>query len=93
MDAKRKLADAWHSDAEPFQNYASLIASPQRLLVTTLRGQLILVNSHGDKFEESSKLQLFEDEAGLYSHPAIVGGRLLVRGSKSLICLDLDKAK
>jgi len=91
LDAKRKLAEVWHSDADPFQDYASLVASPQRLLITTLKGQLILANIRGEKFEKISELQLLEEDAGLYSHPALVGNRVLVRGSKSLVCLDLDR--
>lgn len=92
FDAARKLAEIWHSDDEDFREYASLIGSPERLLITTLKGRLILINVRPDRFEKVSELQLFEDEAGLYSHPAIVGRRIYVRGSKSLICLPLDNS-
>ncbi|MDB5387551.1 MAG: outer rane biosis protein BamB [Planctomycetaceae bacterium] len=93
LDAPQHLTEIWHSDAEEFQEYASVIASPHYVLVTTLKGRLILVNARSDKFEKVSELQLFEDEAGLYAHPALVGRRLYVRGSKSLVCLDLDDSK
>jgi outer membrane protein assembly factor BamB len=89
LDASRKLSEVWHRDDEPFNEYASLIASPQRILVTSLHGKLFLLNATGDRFEKLSELELLEEEAGLYSHPAIVGSRLYVRGSKELVCFDL----
>jgi outer membrane protein assembly factor BamB len=92
LDAGRKLAEVWHSDGDDFREYASLIASPDRVLVTTLQGKLILFPAAGDTFEKLSELTLFGDEAGLYSHPAVVGGKLFVRGSKSLVCLNLESA-
>lgn len=93
FDAARDLTEIWHSDDEDFREYGSLIASPHRLLITTLKGRLILANTGGKSFEKLSELQLLEDEAGLYSHPAVVGRRLYVRGSKFLVCLDLDNDK
>ena len=59
--------------------------------MTSLQGKLLLVSARKDKFEKLGELQLFEGEAGLYSHPAIVGSRLYVRGSKALVCLDLGR--
>ncbi|MCU0880528.1 MAG: PQQ-binding-like beta-propeller repeat protein, partial [Pirellulaceae bacterium] len=91
LDAKQKLTEVWRSSDETFREYTSLIASPDKILVTSLQGKLLLVSARNDKFEKLGELQLFEGEAGLYSHPAIVGGRLYVRGSKALVCLDLDK--
>ena len=90
LDADNKLADIWHNPDDAFQEYASLIASPERLLITTLKGQLILIDVAGDKYTQRGELQLFDDEAGLFSHPAVVGRRLYVRGSNQLICLNLD---
>lgn len=90
LDAGRKLAEVWESDDEAFREFATVIASPQRVLVITLHGKLILLDAAANEFAPLSELQLFDDEAGLYSHPAIVGGRLYVRGSKQLVCLELQ---
>jgi outer membrane protein assembly factor BamB len=89
LDVPGRLHKVWHSDDEDFSEYGSLIASREHVLVTTLLGKLILISAKPNGFEKLSEFQLFEDEAGLYSHPAIVGRRLYVRGSKSLVCLDL----
>jgi outer membrane protein assembly factor BamB len=91
LDAESDMAEIWRSSDETFREYTSLIASPDRVLVTSLRGKLLLVSARGDKFEKLGELQLFDGEAGLYSHPAIVGNRLYVRGSKALVCVDLDQ--
>lgn len=93
LDATRNLIQIWHTDDDPLRDYASLIGSHDRLLIVSLKGQLTLAKTGGDIFEKISELQLFEDESGLYSHPALVGRRIYVRGSKSLICLDLDDSK
>jgi outer membrane protein assembly factor BamB len=90
LDVPGRLRKLWHSDDEDFTEYASLVASHDRVLVTTLLGKLILLDAKSNGFKKLSELQLIEDEAGLYSHPAIVGRRLYVRGSKSLVCFDLE---
>lgn len=90
LDAERQLAAIWRSDDRTFREYASLIASRERALLTTLHGKLILFDVNGDRFEPLSELQLLDREAGLYAHPAVAGQRLYVRGSKALVCLDLE---
>lgn len=90
LDPNRKLQEIWQNDADVFQEYTSLIAGAGRILVTSLKGKLLLSSTGGTRFEIASELQLFDDEAGLYSHPALVNRFLYVRGSKSLVCLDLN---
>ena len=90
LDPKQKLQTIWQSNGEAFQDYTSLICSPNKLLIASLKGRLLLANAGGDRCEILSELPLFDDEAGLYSHPALAGRSLYVRGSKSLVCLDLD---
>lgn len=91
LDLTRKLKSIAQSDDRAFSEYASLIANPTRVLATTLRGELVLFDAKADKFAPLARLQLFEDEEGLYSHPALVGTRLYVRGSKSVVCLELKQ--
>ncbi len=90
LSAENNLAKVWRDDSKEFREYASLIASPERVLVFTLSANLILFNLNADRFERISELQVFDDEAGFYSHAAIVGSRLYLRGSKSLVCLELS---
>jgi outer membrane protein assembly factor BamB len=89
LDVTHEFSTIAKSEDRAFSEYASLIASPTRVLATTLRGELVLFDAKADKFAPLARLQLFEDEEGLYSHPALVGTRLYVRGSKSVVCLEL----
>ncbi len=93
LDATRNLTQIWRENDRQFRDYASLIGSPERVLVTTLKGRLLLFSTDASQFSKLSDVQLIEDEAGLYSHPAIVGQRLYVRGSNSLVCLNLEGSK
>lgn len=93
LNLNDKLQQVWKSDADPFQNYASLIVSANRILITSLKGKLLLARTEGNTFVLESELQLFKDEEGLYSHPALVGNTLYIRGSKSLVCLDLNHSQ
>lgn len=84
-----RLKTVWHREAAPFSEYASLIVSSNRLLLTSLKGKLVLASTEANEFKQIGELQLFENEEGLYSHPALVGRRLYVRGTKSLVCVEL----
>jgi outer membrane protein assembly factor BamB len=90
LDAQSKLAEIWRSDHECFRGYTTLIASDERFLAISLKGKLLLANVAGKEFKKLGELQLIEGEEGLYSHSAVVGGRLYVRGSKMLVCFDLN---
>ena len=79
----------WSSDDEAFSHYATLLASRDRVLITTEHGELILLDAKADKFQPLSRMKLFENESGVFSHPALVGSRLFVRTSSNLVCLPL----
>lgn len=89
LDAEDRLRLRWRSDDAAFREYASLIANDDRVLATGLHGELVLFTVDAIGFGKVSELRLFDEEAGLYSHPALVGRRLYVRGSNALICLRL----
>ncbi|AMV22487.1 outer membrane biogenesis protein BamB [Planctomyces sp. SH-PL14] len=89
LDTGDALRLRWRSDESGFREYASLIAGPDCVLATTLQGQLILFAADAEGYRKISEVRVFDDEAGLYSHPALVGRRLYVRGSGSLLCLRL----
>jgi len=91
LDAGNGLRQLWRSDDGSFRQYASLIGSPDRVLVISLAGKLTLIDASSSAFQKRGELQLFDGEEGLYSHPALVGDRLYVRGSRTLICLKLDR--
>jgi outer membrane protein assembly factor BamB len=85
----KNLELAYEAQDEAFAEHVSIIASPDRLLITTGTGELILAAAQGDKFKVLSRQTVLEGESGLLSHPAIVGKRLFVRGSREVVCVDL----
>lgn len=89
FDLRRGLTTLWTSNDPEFQEYVSLIASPERVLAATLHGKLVLIDAQSEKFTKLGELQLFDGEAGMYSHPALCGRQLFVRGSSEIVCLDL----
>lgn len=89
LDLKDGLKTLWSSDDQAFANYASILAHGQRALVTTTSGELILLDAAANTFRVLGRLKLFKDDAGVYSHPALVGTRLFIRGSTHLRCVDL----
>lgn len=90
LDLASGFATIWKSDDAAFSEYAALIAGNGRVLAITLRGELILFDAAADKFAPLARVKLFDDEAGLYSHPAVVGPAMYVRGSASIVRFDLE---
>ncbi len=58
---------------------------------TTQQGELLLFDTRASDGAPLARLQLFEGEAGVYSHPALVGERLYVRGSAEICRIDLAR--
>lgn len=89
LDVNDGLKTIWNTDDRAIGDYASLIADDQRVLITTLSGELLLLDSQAASYAPISRLRIFEEEVEVYSHPALVGTRLYVRGGSSLLCIDL----
>lgn len=89
LDLNDNLKTLWVGSHPAFSSYASLIASPDRLLATTMAGELILIDATSNDFRTLGEARLFEDQRGVYSHPALVGSRLFVRGMDAIVCIDL----
>lgn len=83
------LKPLWTSDDEAFSEYATMIASEDRLLITAQNGHLLLIDATADHFKLLSRLTVFPDESGVYAHPALVGKRLFLRSSTHVACLEL----
>jgi outer membrane protein assembly factor BamB len=90
LDWQAGLKPLWTGEDKAFDTYASLMASEDRLLVTTLDGELLLVDATSDKLQILDRVMAFPREQGGYSHPALVGKRLYIRGESSIRCLSLE---
>ena len=89
LDLKANLKAVWTGEAKTFHQYTSLIASENRLLAMGIHGELLLIDPTADQYRELSKVEIVEDDSGVFSHPAIVGDRLYVRTSSDMRCLAL----
>lgn len=90
LDIRQGLRPVWHQVEGLDGDFASLIADDERVLVVTLAGELLLLDARADGFSVLSRSRAFEDDVETYSHPALVGSRLYLRGGTSVVCLDLD---
>jgi outer membrane protein assembly factor BamB len=90
LDARAGLKTVWTSDDRAFQNYATAVGTSDRVLIVTQEGELVLLARDADRFEPVSRLRLFDDDPGVYAHPAFVGGRMYLRNSSAVYCLDLE---
>ncbi len=90
LDLRHSLKPVFEAEDEAFREHASLIASSDKLLISTGSGELLLIDPQADKFKLLGRQKVFDDEAGLLSHPAIVGKRLFIRGSREIVCVDLS---
>lgn len=89
LDAQNHLQPVWHRDDDDLGDYATLIADDERVLVATVRGELLLLDARVNECTIISRLRLFEDDAEMYSHPALVGTRIYARAGANVFCVDL----
>ena len=90
LDLKSGLKPVWHREEPALGDYSTFIADAERVLVITLGGELILLDGKSDAAAILSRLKVFEDDVEVYSHPALAGSRLYMRGGASVVCMDLE---
>ncbi len=90
LDARGGLKAVWHRDDVELGDYATFIADAERVLVITVGGELILLDARSENGAILSRLRVFEESVEVYSHPALVGSRLFIRGGSSVLCVNLE---
>jgi outer membrane protein assembly factor BamB len=91
LDVAAGLKPAWEGEDRAFGGHCTVVTDGTRVLVVSLAGDLILFDATAPKFDPVGRLKVFDGERGVYSHPAFVGGRAYVRGSSSVVCVDLTQ--
>jgi|GEM_PF-2892706 len=91
LDAE-SLELLWKSRDRAFYGFTTLIAGEGRVLIISLHGDMLLVGANREKYELISRLQLFPDdrETEVWSHAAIVAGKLYVRSGSKIACLKIE---
>ena len=75
-----------------FFDHSNVIGGNGRVLVWTQSGDLLLLDATANEFKPLRRLRPFGDgKVDSMSHPAIVGGRLYIRGPSELACFELRK--
>ena len=92
LGLEKDLALQWEGEDPAFRQYASIIHDGRNLLVTSVEGELVLVDGAASSLRVLSRLKLFPDDLGVYSHPALSNGRLYVRGSDQIVCMPIQPA-
>lgn len=87
LDLENDLAETWRIRDRSFGDYGAIIASDDKLLVIG-KGDLLLLNTDGRQ-QIIARQKVFDENVNLYSHPALVGNRLYIRGESKLCCLEL----
>ena len=87
LDLESGLEEKWRLRDHAIGEYAAIIASPDRLLVIG-KGELLLMAADGEK-RIVSRQRVFDQGVSLYSHPALVGDRLYIRGESTIRCIRL----
>ena len=90
LDPTAGLRTCWTHTDHAYRTHGSLMATDDRLLVAAANGELILIDVAADAYREIARLKIFDDDdAELYSHPALVGSRLYCRGDQQIVGVDL----
>lgn len=69
---------------------SNLIAADGKLFLTTMEGEVVIVEASPAAFKELARATVMETTR---QAPALSGGRLFVRDDKDVICLDVRSAK
>jgi len=81
------LTELWRIRDPALSDYAAILATDDRLLIVA-DGELLLMNADGSQKIEFRQ-RVFAADVPVFSHPALVGKRLYLRGEHEIVCLQL----
>lgn len=93
LDLTRQLRTRADFESESFRGHTNLIASSDKVLAIGHDGELHLLAVSAKEIKLLSRQKVFNTSIEIYSHPAIVGSKLLIRGTNSVQCLELNPDK
>jgi hypothetical protein len=60
-------------------------------MILTVDGELLLVRADPEQYQLAARIRLFDDaKTEIWSHPALVKGRVYIRNESSINCLLLE---
>ncbi len=88
LDLAARLQRIWHFEDDALHEYASALASDNRVLVVTHNCEGLLFDA--DKLALLDRKKLVDDEKSIYAHPAYADGRMYLRTSDAVVCFKLN---
>lgn len=85
----RDLEPVWTAFDRSLTGHVSLVATPDRVLAFTEKGEIVILDARADALEILARLQVLPPGQSTYAHPAVVGDRILVRGPRRLSSIAL----
>lgn len=94
LDLSAGLRTVWQSSDEEFCDHVSLIAGGGRILVVTKKGGVALLPARPPADLKPAILRVMpgtaEFETEIWSHPALMPGRLYLRSQNRIACMALE---
>ena len=93
VDLRRNLEIVFQIADDMFYDHSNIIAGPDRILIWTISGDLLLVDAAPEmtEYRVIAHWRPFGDEPlDTMAHPAITPGRIYLRSEDTLICLPLE---
>lgn len=87
--ATRDLAPLWTKFDRSLAGHVSLVASADRVLAFTEKGELVLIDPRAAELRILDRLQVLPPGQSTYAHPAVAGTRIFIRGPRRLACVAL----
>lgn len=90
LDLNAGLKTLWRAANDMFHDHVTVVAGPDRVLVWTIGGDLLLLDATVDRYQVVSHLRPFPGKTvDSMAHPAFAGDRIYLRSPKELLCLRL----
>ena len=85
------LTCLWKARDDAYHGFVTLIAGSGRVMILTIAGELLVVRADRSRYALVCRLKVFTDErTEVWSHPALVAGRLYIRDKAAVACLALE---
>lgn len=91
LDVGNGLKTLWKAKDDAYEDYICMIAGNGRILILAVEGELLLLKADRKKHTLISRLRVLrEPKTEIWSHPALMPGRLYIRNQDSVMCLLLN---
>lgn len=82
----------WKKRRRPEFGHGQVLLVGDKLLVTTERGELLLVECSPTKYHELASMRVLDEDGIAWNNPAVAGPYLLIRNDREAACYRLPSA-